>query len=425
MNIEQMIAKRTQLFGPNNPIFYEKPLHLVKGDGVWLTDADGKKYLDCYNNVPTVGHCHPHVVEALYNQAKELNTHTRYLHDNILQYAERLLSTYDDSLNRLVLTCTGSEANELALRLIRNLTGGQGVICTNATYHGNTAAVAQLSSIFEPAEGYGPHIRTVRWPDQYRTPDMTDVQTLTDIYLDDIRQAIQSLKEAGIPFAGMILCPIYANEGLPNIPEGYLEQATKIVRDAGGLIIADEVQAGFGRTGKMWGHQSTGFVPDIATMGKPMGNGHPLAGLVARDELVDRFREKDMYFNTFGGNPVSCAVGNAVLDVLENENLISNAASTGEYVLSGLRKLAKKHSIIGDVRGKGLFFGVDLVKDHISKEPAVEETRKLINDMKEHGILISSIGEFNNVLKIRPPLPFNKENAELLLEGINHCLSRL
>jgi len=299
------------------------------------------------------------------------------------------------------------------------------VICTNATYHGNTAAVAQLSSIFEPAEGYGPHIRTVRWPDQYRTPDMTDVQTLTDIYLDDIRQAIQSLKEAGIPFAGMILCPIYANEGLPNIPEGYLEQATKIVRDAGGLIIADEVQAGFGRTGKMWGHQSTGFVPDIATMGKPMGNGHPLAGLVARDELVDRFREKDMYFNTFGGNPVSCAVGNAVLDVLENENLISNAASTGEYVLSGLRKLAKKHSIIGDVRGKGLFFGVDLVKDHISKEPAVEETRKLINDMKEHGILISSIGEFNNVLKIRPPLPFNKENAELLLEGINHCLSRL
>lgn len=422
---QELLARREQLLGPGNPLFYDDPLHLVKGEGVWLYDADGRKYLDCYNNVPCVGHCHPHVVEALSAQAKMLNIHTRYLHENILDYAERLLARLDPSLERVMLACTGSEANEQAMRMARHHTGGTGFICTNASYHGNTSLVAQLSAIFEPIEGYQDYMRMVPWPDSYRRLDDLEGEALATAYADCVKVAIDSLHEAGIKLAGMLVCPIYANEGLTNVLPSYLQQAVKHVRDAGGVFIADEVQSAFGRTGRFWGHEQTGVVPDIMTLGKPMGAGHPISGVIARSEIIDGYRNAAMYFNTFGGNPVSCAAALAVLDVLEQEQLIENAAEVGAYVLLGLQRLQDKYDIIGDVRGSGLFFGVDMVSDRTSKQAAPNETKVLVNNMRHAGVLMSAIGAHDNVLKIRPPLPFTKENADYLLEVLGEQLSKL
>jgi 4-aminobutyrate aminotransferase-like enzyme len=421
-NIQEMLQRRERLLGPANPLFYEDPVHLVKGDGVWLHDADGNRYLDCYNNVPCVGHCHPKVVDALCRQAGLLNTHTRYLHENILDYAERLLGKFDGSLNRLALACTGSEANDLAMRIARVNTGGEGFICTNATYHGNTTAVSQLSSIFEPVGGYGNNIRMVSWPDSYRTRYELHGEALADAYADEIQAAIHSLADSGIKLAAMIACPIFANEGLPYVPEGYMEKAIEHVRAAGGVFIADEVQSGFGRTGEWWGHLASGVIPDIVTLGKPMGAGHPISGVVARGDLLDNYRRQEMYFNTFGGNPVSCAVANTVIDVIDEEDLVGNAAVVGKYVLAGFNDLRSRHEIIGDVRGRGLFFGIDLVTNRDTKEPAADQAGAIINTMRHKGILMSRIGEHDNILKLRPPLCFSKDNADLLIATLDEVL---
>ena len=420
---EELLARRERLLGPGNPLFYDEPVHLVRGEGVWLYGNDGTRYLDCYNNVPCVGHCHPKVVEALCKQAALLNTHTRYLHENILDYAERLLGKFDDSLERLALACTGSEANELALRIARFNTGGEGFICTNATYHGNTAAVSQLNSIFEPFEGYSDVIRMVSWPDSYRAQYDLEGEALADAYANEVKVAIDSFRENGIKFAGMIVCPIFANEGLPNVPAGYMDKAIGYVRDAGGLYIADEVQAGFGRTGEWWGHSLSGVIPDILTLGKPMGAGHPISGVVARGELLDNYRRREMYFNTYGGNPVSCAVGLAVLDVIEDEGLVENAATTGNYVLQAFQELQSKHEVIGDVRGRGLFFGIDLVSNRETKAPDAESAKRIVNELRNKGILMSKIGEHDNVLKLRPPLCFSTEHADLLVSTLDDVLS--
>lgn len=424
-NNHELLARREQLLGPGNPLFYEDPLHMVKGKGVWLYDADGRKYLDCYNNVPSVGHCHPHVVEALCEQARTLNIHTRYLHENILDYADRLLQKLDPSLDRVMLACTGSEANEQAMRMARHYTGGTGFICTDASYHGNTSLVAQLSAIFEPIEGYADFIRMVKWPDSYRRLDDLEGEALATAYADCVKAAIDSMHEAGIKLAGMLVCPIYANEGLSDVLPSYLQQAVKHVQDAGGVFIADEVQSAFGRTGTFWGHEQAGVVPDIMTLGKPMGAGHPISGVIARSEIIDGYRNAAMYFNTFGGNPVSCAAALAVLDVLDQESLVENAAEVGDYVLQGFKGLQDKHDIIGDVRGSGLFFGIDMVKDRASKEAAPVETKALVNKMRHAGVLMSNIGALDNVLKLRPPLPFSKENADYLLEILDEQLSSL
>jgi len=420
-----MIERRERLLGPGNPLFYDDPVHLVRGEGVWLFDRDGKRYLDCYNNVPCVGHCHPAVVEALCRQAGLLNTHTRYLDEHILDYAERLLGKFDASLDRLILTCTGSEANDLALRIARFNTGGEGFICTNATYHGNTAAVYQLCSIFRPFEGYGEAVRMVPWPDSYRALNGLSGEALADAYADEVRNAIASFEANGIRLAGMMVCPIFANEGLPNVPPGYMAKAIGYVREAGGLYIADEVQSGFGRTGHWWGHAASGVVPDMLTLGKPMGGGHPIAGVVGRGDLIDTFRRSEMYFNTYAGNPVSCAVALAVLDVIEGEDLVGNAARVGQYVLRRFKELEVKHEIIGDVRGTGLFFGIDLVSDAKAKTPASAEARQIVNRMRHKGILMSKIGEHDNVLKLRPPLPFSEENADLLMTTLDEALAAL
>ncbi len=425
MSIEQLLEKRERLLGPNNPLFYDEPLHLVKGEGVWVTDADGRRYLDCYNNVPCVGHCHPRVVDAICRQAGELNTHTRYVHVNILTYAEKLLATFDPTLNRMMLGCTGSEANDIAMRMAKLWTGGEGIICTNATYHGNTDLVMRLSSLFGPTDDQTGTIEMVPWPDSYRALNGLKGEALTDAYVAEIDRAIERFSQAGVKLAGMLVCPIYANEGLPNIPDGYLARAVAAVRAAGGVFIADEVQSGFGRTGRLWGHEGQGVVPDILTLGKPMANGHPVSAVVARGELIDHFRSNVMYFNTFGGNPVSCAAALAVLEVIEEEGLVANAESVGRHVLEGFNALKARHDLIGDVRGKGLFFGMDLVLDRDRKTPAPKETSRVVNEMRRRGVIMSSIGEHGNVLKMRPPLPFSKANADQLIGTLDDVLGDL
>jgi len=418
-----LIERRKQLLGANTHLFYEKPVHIVRGEGVWLYDSDAKRYLDCYNNVPSVGHCHPRVVDALCEQARTLNVHTRYLHENILTYAEQLLAKFDDSLNRAMFVCTGSEANDQALRIARTHTGKRGIICSNATYHGNTETVVKLSTIFGSGSDVDEDIRMVDWPDSYRTKNGLAADALYSAYAEQVSAAITSLQESGIGLAGMIVCPIFANEGLPVDPHQYLQKVIPLVRDAGGLYIADEVQAGFGRTGKWWGHTDSGLTPDIVTLGKPMGAGHPLAGLIAKGDLIDEFQENEGYFNTFGGNPVSCAVGLAVLNVLEGERLIENAAEVGAYALQKFTELKERYEVIGDVRGNGLFFGMDLVSDRSKKTPDAGLAKRVVNEMRNKGILMGNIGEHGNILKLRPPLCFSRENTDLLFETLDEVFN--
>ena len=420
-----LVRRRARLLGTRAPLFYDEPLHIIRGEGVWLYDAAGRAYLDAYNNVPVVGHCQPDVVAALARQAATLNVHTRYLHETVLDYGERLLARMDPSLSMVVFVCTGSEANDLALRIARLTTGGEGVICTNLTYHGNTTAVDEISPLFNGGRATSPRVRAIPFPDSYRPLRGLAGESLADAYVDELDRAIASFAEAGVGFAGMLLCPVFANEGLPDVPPGFMRKAVARVRAAGGLFIADEVQAGFGRTGRMWGYELAGVVPDIVTMGKPMGNGHPLAAVVARADLIEEFRARVMYFNTFGGNPVSCAVGNAVLDVLDRQHLIDNAREIGSYVRAGLTRLQQRHPMIGDIRGHGLWIGVELVRDRATKQPATEESHRAINLMKERGVLMGRIGQFDNVLKMRPPLPFSRANADLLLDTLDEVLGLL
>ena len=421
----RLITRRNRLLGADAPLFYDEPLHIVRGEGVWLYDVDGRRYLDCYNNVPHVGHCNPDVVAALTEQASTLNVHTRYLHETVLDYGERLTALLDDSLSMAIFVCTGSEANDQALRIARMHTGGQGIICSNLTYHGNTTAVDEVSPLFYGKVSSSPNVSAIPFPDSYRPLNGLHGEALADAYVENVCEAIASFKTAGVGFAGMLVCPIFANEGLPNVPVEFMQKALTVVHDAGGVFIADEVQAGFGRSGRMWGHEIAGITPDIVTMGKPMGNGYPLAVVAARADLVEHFRSQVMYFNTFGGNPVACAVGNAVLDVMERDNLIERAQKTGDYVRERFAELAERHTLIGDIRGHGLWIGVELVRDRATKQPATEETGTIVNRMKERGVLLNRIGEFDNVLKIRPPLPFTIEHADLLIDNIDAVLNAL
>jgi 4-aminobutyrate aminotransferase-like enzyme len=426
MPADSLLERRYRVLGRNSPLFYDKPLHLVRGEGVWLFDADGKRYLDAYNNVPHVGHCHPRVVAALSRQAATLNTHTRYLDETVVAYAERLTSLFDGELSMAMFCCTGSEANELALRIARDCSGGQGIISTAWAYHGNTAAVMQVSSLFTPEDQRGPYIRTVPVMDPYRERAGRSDEELATAYAEEVKRAIDSFAATGIRFAGLLYCTAFSSEGLPTVPAGFMAKALAHVHAAGGFFIADEVQAGFGRLGShMWGHQKLGVIPDIVTMGKPMGNGHPLAAVVARRDLVTAFTGRNMYFNTFGGNPVSAAVGMAVLDVIEDERLLQNAVTVGNYTLAKLAKLADRHVLIGDVRGAGMFFAVELVSDRKAKTPATAQTKRLVNLMRERGVLISRIGLHDNILKIRPPMPFSTQHADLLVDTLDQVLASL
>ena len=423
---ERLLARRAKLLGPNVPTHYDDPLHVVRGQGGWVWDADGNKYLDCYNNVPHVGHCHPRVVEAIAKQAATLNIHTRYLHEGILDYVERLTSTFGPSLNTAILTCTGSEANDIALRMAEAVTGKRGVIATDHTYHGNTSVVAQLSRTNPSAFGHSNPVRHVPAPDSYRPLGGEAGTAHEKAFTHAVALAIDELEASEHGFSALILCPAFINEGFPSLEPGWLDDVIALVKRAGGVFIADEVQPGFGRLGShYWGHQRIGVEPDIVTLGKPMGNGHPIGGVVTSIEIMTAFRTAFRYFNTFGGNPVSCVAANAMLDVLDDENLIENARTVGEYARDGLTQLASVHESIGDVRGYGLIFGAEIVTNKETRAPAPVFVNKVANAMRHRGILLNKLGINYNTLKIRPPMSFTKDNADFLLTELDQVLTKM
>jgi 4-aminobutyrate aminotransferase-like enzyme len=415
----RLIDRRERLLGPAYRLFYAEPLHLIRGEGVWLFDRDGRRYLDAYNNVAAVGHCHPRVVEAIARQAGLLNTHTRYLHETILDYAEALLATFPPELGHVMFTCTGSEANDLALRIANAFTGGAGVIITDLAYHGVTDAVARISPSLGDYVLRGDQVRTVPAPDAYR--GAVDVGAA---FARGVQAAIEDLRANGIAPAALICDTIFSSDGVFAEPAGFLGEAVEVIRRAGGLFIADEVQPGFGRTGdEMWGFARHGVVPDLVTLGKPMGNGHPIAGVVMRPQVVAEFGAKARYLNTYGGNPVSCAAAQATLQVIQDEGLVENARAVGRYLADGFRKLAQTHAAIGDVRGAGLFIGVDLVSDPATRRPDAAAASRIVDGLRRRGILLSATGPGANVLKIRPPMVFAREHADLVLAALDDVLS--
>jgi len=417
----KLLSRRQTLLGAAYQLFYESPVHLVRGEGAWLYDADGRKYLDMYNNVAHVGHCHPQVVKAICDQVGTLNTHTRYLHDNVINLAERLTARFPTELDTAMFCCTGSEANELALRIAASVTGGEGLVVVEYAYHGNSKATFEISPSDIPADDMPGYVVTVPAPDTYRGPYRGD--DAADKYASHVFDAIELLKNRGIKPAAFVIDTIVSSSGVVSPPSGYLGKVAKIIRNAGGLFIADEVQPGFGRTGKnFWGFEADDLVPDIVTMGKPMGNGHPIAGVVTRRDLVDDFSKKAHYFNTFGGNPVSCAAGLAVLDIIERENLQQNALDVGQYIIDGLSRLAEKHDCIGDVRGSGLFLALELVSDRVARTPATELAGSVVEGLRERGVLTGSIGPDSNILKLRSPMTLSRDDAEYFLSALKDSL---
>ncbi len=416
---DRLRERRERLLGPGMTTFYDEPVHIIRGEGVWLWDADGRRFLDCYNNVPHVGHCHPRVVDAITRQASTLNTHTRYLHEGILDYAERLIQTFSGGLESVVMVCTGSEANDIALRMGEAITGKKGVIATDSTYHGNTALVSQLSAKKPPIGGRAHHVVHVPSPDSLR-PLGGSRDGQAGAFASHVADAINRLEDQGHGFSSLIFCPYFANEGFPSLPRGFLDPTAEVVRRAGGLLIADEVQPGFGRLGShFWGHERIGVQPDVVTVGKPMGNGHPVAAVIARREITAAFRKAYGYFNTFGGNPVSCAAAMAVLQVLEEERLVERALDVGSYALERLREL--KHPLIGEVRGAGLFFGIEFAGEGL--RPLPEFTKHVVEAMKDRGILLNRLGRDYSCLKIRPPMPFRREHADMLVDALADVLT--
>jgi len=415
-------VRRERLLGPAYRLFYDDPVHIVHGEGVWLSDATGRRYLDMYNNVPHVGHCHPHVVAALCDQIGVLNTHTRYLHENVLDYSERLLATLPPELEVAMFSCTGTEANELALRIARTCTGGTGIIVAENAYHGNSHAIAEISTEDNEPADRSDYVVTVPPPDVYRGRYRGD--DAAEKYAEHLHEAIGTLERRGIRVAAFIVDTIFSSSGVVAPPAGYLKKAAGIVQAAGGLFIADEVQPGLGRTGRsFWGFEPDGVLPDIVTMGKPMGNGHPLAATIAKRALIDVFANKSGYFNTFGGNPVSAAAGSAVLDVIENERLQQNALEVGEYLQEGIRSIAAGCELIGDVRGNGLFVAVELVQDRVERTPATVAARRVVNDLRERGILTNTMGADGNILKLRPPMVFSQDHADFFLQRFDEVMT--
>lgn len=413
----ELLARRARLLGPAYRLFYEEPFHPVRGEGVWLYDAAGTPWLDAYNNVVPLGHARPEVVEAIARQASVLNTHTRYLHEGILDYAERLLATMPPELGHATFTCTGSEANDLAMRIATAHTGGTGLIVTRFAYHGVTSALACASPSLGQYVRVGEHVRLVDAPEG---ADATTGQR----FADGVRAAIADLRAHGIAPAALLVDTVFSSDGVFTAPTGFLREAMDVIHAAGGVFIADEVQPGFGRTGEaFWGFMRHGVVPDIVTMGKPMGNGHPVAGLAVRPEVMKEFGQASRYFNTFGGNPVSMAAASAVLDVIQRNGLQDNALQVGNYLRERLAALGQRHALVGEARGAGLFVGLELVTDHTTRAPATAQAAKVVNGLRQRQVLLSATGPQGNVLKIRPPLVFTREHADLLVERLDEVLS--
>ncbi|HEY6497695.1 MAG TPA: aspartate aminotransferase family protein [Trebonia sp.] len=417
------VERRQRLLGPTYRLFYATPVEAVRAEGVHLYDADGRAYLDAYNNVPCVGHCHPRVTEAVARQMAVLNTNTRYIQDSILAYSERLLATFPGELANVTYTCTGSEANDLAMRVARYHTGNDGIIVTANAYHGLTAAVTEFSPSLGAGSPLGAHVRAIEAPDELRLPPG---QTMADQMRARVRAAIDDLARHGFGLCAFIADSIFSSDGVYAHPAGFLQPVVEEVRRAGGLYIADEVQPGFGRNGDgWWGFQRHGIVPDIVTVGKPMGNGIPVAAAIFRPELLTEFGASIRYFNTFGGNTVSIAAAQAVLDVIRDENLIENARTVGAYLRDGLQSLVAGRDQVAEVRGAGLFIGVEITTTDGTLTPDGPLAARIVNGLRERGVLISASGPHGNVLKVRPPLPFSARDADQLLDELGHVLDNV
>ena len=420
-------TERRRRLGPSLSLAYRAPLEIVRGAGTYLYDATGRTYLDMVNNVAHVGHCHPRVVRAGARQMAVLNTNTRYLHPSIVRYAERLTATLPDSLSVCFFVCSGSEANELALRMARAKSGGRGVVVVDGAYHGNTQGLVDVSPY--KAEGPGGHglpawVRKAPMPDDYRGLYRRDNPARGEKFASHVREAFGELTAAGVRPAAFLCESLLSCGGQIELPPGYLAAAYAHARAAGAVCIADEVQVGFGRVGeRFWGFETQGVVPDIVTMGKPIGNGHPLGAVVTTPEIAAAFANGMEYFNTFGGNPVSCEIGLAVLDVIRDERLQERALAVGGRLKAGLRGLAERHPIVGDVRGLGLFLGIELVRDRAARSPAAEAATYVVERMKDHGILLSTDGPEHNVIKMKPPLTFSEADADRAVLAFDRVLS--
>jgi hypothetical protein len=425
-----LLRRRAELLGPSLSIGYRKKLKIVRGRGAYLYDHAGRAYLDGVNNIAHVGHCHPKVVEALSRQAAILNTNTRYLHDTILAYAERIAATMPAPLRVVYFVCSGSEANELALRLARTATGRKDMAVVDWGYHGNSTGLVEISPYkFNRKGGAGrpDHVHIAAIPDPYRGPHKGYGEDSGRAYAQSVAERIADVRtRTGAGPAAFIAESISGCGGQVVFPEGYLRHAFDLVRAAGGLCIVDEVQVGFGRVGEaMWAFQPQGVVPDIVTLGKPMGNGHPIGAVVTTHAIADAFANGMEYFNSFGGNPVSCAVGMAVLDVIEQEGLRENALRTGAYLLERFRDMQARHDLVGDVRGRGLYQGVELVRDRATLEPATAEAGDVVNLLRERGVLLSTDGPFDNVLKLKPPIVFGRDEADILCDELELALEQV
>jgi 4-aminobutyrate aminotransferase-like enzyme len=418
----ELMAERRRHIGPNLSLAYASPLAIVRGSGQYLYDHEGRGYLDLVNNVCHVGHCHPKVVEAARRQSELLNTNTRYLHEHLVEYARRLSSLLPDPLNVCYFVCSGSEANELALRLARSHTGRRNVLVLDGAYHGNSSALVDISPYkFDGPGGGGrpEHVRVAPMPDGYRGRHRGSGVETGRRYAGDLKAVLGDGGEIG----AFIAEPLLGCGGQIVPPQGFMDAAFKAVRAAGGVCIADEVQIGFGRVGRAyWGFELHGVVPDIVTLGKPIGNGHPLAAVVTTPEIAGSFDSGMEYFNTFGGNPVSCAVGLAVLDVIEEEGLQQRALKLGGRMLEGLRSLMDRHPLVGDVRGEGLFLGVELVRDRDTLEPADREAARIVEELRKDGILLSIDGPLHNVLKIKPPLVLGERDVDRTVDALDRAL---
>lgn len=418
------IARRLRLLSPSYRLFYAEPVKIVRGEKVHLYDDRGNDYLDAYNNVVCVGHANPRIVDAIARQLSTLCTHTRYMQEPILDYAEALRATFNTSIRdgQMMFTCTGSEANDLAMRIAMHYTGKTGVIVTSEAYHGNS----HLTSGFSPSLGrkalLGPYVRTVPAPDSYRVP-LPEIGRRT---AEQVALQIEDIRRHGGGLAAFIADSFFSSDGVFAYPTDVLAPVAEVVRRAGGLFIADEVQSGFGRSGThMWGHERHAVEPDIVTLGKPMGNGYPVAGLVVRPEIVAGFGQDMRYFNTFGGNSVAVAAAQATLDVLRDERVLDNVQRVGAILLEGLNALARKYECIGDVRGTGLYFGVEIVRDRVKKDTDIATALEIVNGLRQRRVLISATGPDASVLKIRPPLVFGANDADRLLTELDAVLSAL
>ncbi|MBI1378617.1 MAG: aminotransferase class III-fold pyridoxal phosphate-dependent enzyme [Frankiales bacterium] len=427
-----LVRRRIAALGPAYRLFYEQPLEIVRGEGVHLYDAAGQEYLDVYNNVPSLGHAHPRVAAAICAQASVLSTHTRYLHPAVVAYAEDLLSTFPAELGHVMFTCTGSEAGDLALRIAKAHTGGTGVVVTRNAYHGVTTEIAAISPSLGGLGSLPDWVRWVPAPDAFRVDHAAQgFAGLGEWFAAQVQAAIDDLAAHGIRFAAFVADSVFASDGVLTDPAGFLAPVREVVARAGGVYVADEVQPGFGRTGEaLWGFARHGLAegplaPDIVTLGKPMGNGMPIAATVVRPEVIERFGREMRYFNTFGGNAMAIAAAQAVLDALREEGLQDNALVVGRHTVELLRELAGRHPAIGDVRGAGLFVGVELTVPGTEREPDEALTLGVVNGLRRRRVLLGTAGVDNNILKVRPPLVFSRADAERFVAELDATLTEL